>query len=608
MATLTKIGDQLKDLTEGWSKWDIALYVGAPLALGVAGFWYYKRGAAGSKKVEDVGGEGLENKLKDVKTTSASKTQQQTQKQPQSRQDLAQAAKNKGNKFFKEGKYEDAIICYTEAIKTCPPDIKTDMSTFYQNRAAAYENQKNYKNVIEDCTAALQLNPRYSKALARRSKAYEVLEKYREALEDITKACLIEGFQNQSYLQAADRVLKTLGKSRAVAEYKNKKPIQPSKFYVENYLAGFVNDPVACKFKSDDLKELGVKMKQEADLIGDNGAVLLEKPSAFEQAKNCLLTQDYEQILDLCEEELADEAVSSRVPETLLLRGTMRLLQGMGDQALEDLSRVAGMEGVDKTLQATALIREGCLRMQKETQEDSLSSFVKAEALDPENSDVFHHHGQQLLQLEKLDEAISKFDRSIKLSPDFPTSYVQKYYAVHRKAIMKEDLKLLTEAKAGFEQTITKFPNCSDALILADWALFFLIDLFSLLQALSDQGLFEEAENFFKKAQDVQPRNANNIVHRGLMLLQWKGNVEKTLELLEEALKIDPTCQYAYEIRGTIEVQRGNLSEAVNNFKKAIALSNSESEMAHLFSLMEAAEVQVKVAKDLNIQLPSGMM
>ena len=40
-------------------------------------------------------------------------------------------------------------------------------------------------------------------------------------------------------------------------------------------------------------------------------------------------------------------------------------------------------------------------------------------------------------------------------------------------------------------------------------------------------------------------------------------------------------------------VPRGNLNEAVKSFKQAIALSNSESEMAHLFSLMEAAEVQV---------------
>lgn len=59
----------------------------------------------------------------------------------QSPLDRAQAAKNKGNKYFKAGKYENAIECYTEAIALCPTEQKTDLSTFYQNRAAAYEQQ-----------------------------------------------------------------------------------------------------------------------------------------------------------------------------------------------------------------------------------------------------------------------------------------------------------------------------------------------------------------------------------------------------------------------------------------------------------------------------------
>ena len=43
---------------------------------------------------------------------------------------------------------------------------------------------------------------------------------YLVCLPDITKACLIEGFQNQAYLLAADRVLKTLGKAKAAEKYK----------------------------------------------------------------------------------------------------------------------------------------------------------------------------------------------------------------------------------------------------------------------------------------------------------------------------------------------------------------------------------------------------
>lgn len=59
----------------------------------------------------------------------------------QSPLDRAQAAKNKGNKYFKATKYENAIQCYTEAIALCPKEQKADLSTFYQNRAAAYEQQ-----------------------------------------------------------------------------------------------------------------------------------------------------------------------------------------------------------------------------------------------------------------------------------------------------------------------------------------------------------------------------------------------------------------------------------------------------------------------------------
>ena len=50
------------------------------------------------------------------------------------------------------------------------------------------------------------------KAYLRRGKAYEHLFKLEEALEDVTTTCLLEGFQNQSTLGIADRVLKNLGK------------------------------------------------------------------------------------------------------------------------------------------------------------------------------------------------------------------------------------------------------------------------------------------------------------------------------------------------------------------------------------------------------------
>lgn len=49
---------------------------------------------------------------------------------------------------------------------------------------------------------------------------------------------------------------------------------------------------------------------------------------------------------------------------------------------------------------------------------------------------------------------------------------------------------------------------------------------------------------------------------------------------------------------------RGNLSKAIEMFDKAIALTKTELEMSHLFSLKDAAMAQKAVAEKMNMRLP----
>lgn len=82
--------------------------------------------------------------------------------------------------------------------------------------------QKEYTAVKEDCSKALELNPKYVKALLRRARTLEELKDLEAALEDITAACLFEGFNNPSNLAMADRILDKLGElhCKNILQYK----------------------------------------------------------------------------------------------------------------------------------------------------------------------------------------------------------------------------------------------------------------------------------------------------------------------------------------------------------------------------------------------------
>lgn len=197
-------------------KWQMAILLGAPIALGL-GYLYYRNQTTSKLTEEPDDGNKQKKKLSDSKDKSISidgddkLPKDKVEAKKKTPLEEAIAFKNDGNVRFKNGKYNEAIECYNKAIETCPTTHPYDLSTFYQNRAAAYEQLKKWTAVKQDCTSALELNSRYIKALYRRAKAAENMNDLVGSLEDITATCILEGFQNSASLVFADRVLKELG-------------------------------------------------------------------------------------------------------------------------------------------------------------------------------------------------------------------------------------------------------------------------------------------------------------------------------------------------------------------------------------------------------------
>ena len=55
---------------------------------------------------------------------------------------------------------------------------------------------------------------------------------------------------------------------------------------------------------------------------------------------------------------------------------------------------------------------------------------------------------------------------------------------------------------------------------------------FQFIQVLSDQNNFDRADELYEEAIKIDPLNANLFVHRGLITLQWKGDIVKAVELI----------------------------------------------------------------------------
>lgn len=88
-------------------------------------------------------------------------------------------ARSSGNDHFKAGRYQEACVAYGEGLEHAPYN-----SLLLCNRAACQAKLNRCEKAIEDCNAALQVRPGYSKARLRRADCYAKMEKWGACLQD----------------------------------------------------------------------------------------------------------------------------------------------------------------------------------------------------------------------------------------------------------------------------------------------------------------------------------------------------------------------------------------------------------------------------------------
>ncbi|XP_012723212.2 RNA polymerase II-associated protein 3 [Fundulus heteroclitus] len=118
---------------------------------------------------------------------------QQRRLEEQQRRQEAAVQKDRGNAYFKEGKYEAAVECYSKGMEADATNVLLPA-----NRAMAFLKLEKYKEAEEDCTTAISLDNTYSKAFARRGTARLALRKLQEAKEDFQQLLQLEPGNKQA--------------------------------------------------------------------------------------------------------------------------------------------------------------------------------------------------------------------------------------------------------------------------------------------------------------------------------------------------------------------------------------------------------------------------
>ncbi|XP_044477178.1 hsp70-Hsp90 organizing protein 3-like [Mangifera indica] len=120
---------------------------------------------------------------------------------------IADEEREKGNEYFKQQKYPEAVKHYSESLSRNPKDPKA-----YSNRAACYTKLGALPEALKDAEKCIELDPTFSKGYTRKGAAQFFMKEYDKALETYQEG-LKHDPENQELLDGMRRCVQQINKA-----------------------------------------------------------------------------------------------------------------------------------------------------------------------------------------------------------------------------------------------------------------------------------------------------------------------------------------------------------------------------------------------------------
>ncbi|KAH7130160.1 hypothetical protein B0J11DRAFT_245324 [Dendryphion nanum] len=492
----------------------------------------------------------VEDELPDVDETSVQALSEEQRKE------YAAKLKAAGNKAYGSKDYNRAIDLYGKAI-LCKQD-----PVFYSNRAACWNAMSNWERVIDDTTAAINLDNEYVKALNRRANAYEQVERNSEALLDYTASCIIDGFRNENSAQSVERLLKKVAEAKGKAILAGKEKKLPSPTFVTNYLQSFRPKPPPYGLDDD------------ADLDEESGKGQLRRGL---NAMNSKTSDGYTEAAEAFDRALEIGDLDEHEAFAYNMRGTFRYLKGENDDALKDMDRSVELQ----PSLTQSYIKRASMHLELANPDAAEDDFKAALGQNKDDPDIYYHRAQLHFIKAEFGEAAKDYQKSIDLDKDFIFSHIQL-------GVTQYKMGSIASSMATFRRCMKNFDKVPDVYNYYG-------------ELLLDQQKYQEAIEKFDTAvemeKSIKPMGMNvlPLINKALALFQWKNEYTEAEKLCEKALIIDPECDIAVATMAQLLLQQGKVTDALKYFERAAELSRTEGEIINALSYAEATRTQLEV-------------
>lgn len=446
---------------------------------------------------------------------------------------------------------------YSKAI-LCKPD-----PIFYSNRAACHNALSEWEKVVEDTTAAINLDPTYVKALNRRANAYEHLERYSESLLDFTASCIIDEFKNESSAASVERLLKKVAEKKAEEIIKAKNPSKlPSPTFVSNYIQSFR------------VKERPTGLEDDVELPADSGIGHLQ---AGLRAMDRKTHEGYEEAAEAFEKALELGDLGEHEALAYNMRGTFRCLRGQQDDALADLDKSLELDPA----MTQSYVKRASMHLERGARDQAAEDLDRAVEQNDQDPDIYYHRAQLHFIHSEFQEAAKDYQKSIDLDASFIFSHIQL-------GVTQYKMGSIASSMATFRRCVKNFDTVPDVYNYYG-------------ELLLDQGKYEEAVQKFDTAMEMEKQtkplamNVLPLINKALALFQQKAEFTEAEKLCEKALIIDPECDIAVATMAQLLLQQGKVVEALKYFERAAELARTPGEIVNALSYAEATRTQLEV-------------